>query len=90
MVWAPGSRIGGFEIVGVIGAGGMGVVYRAHDPKLRREVAIKTLPTEFAADAARLNRFQREAQAIAAPITPTSSRSIPSRRATAFISSSWS
>ena len=63
---AAGSRIGGFEIIGVIGKGGMGVVYRARDLKLRRDVAIKTLPSEFAAVADRLRRFQREAQAIAA------------------------
>jgi serine/threonine protein kinase len=46
-----GSRLGGFEIVGVIGAGAMGVVYRARDLKLRRDVALKVLPSEFAADA---------------------------------------
>jgi Tol biopolymer transport system component len=61
-----GSRLGGFEIIGVIGAGGMGVVYRAHDVKLRRDVALKILPPEFAADEVRLHRFQREAQAVAA------------------------
>jgi Tol biopolymer transport system component len=66
MALSPGSRLGGFEIIGVIGAGGMGVVYRARDLKLRREVALKVLPPEFAADAVRLQRFQREAQAVAA------------------------
>ena len=66
MALTPGSRLGGFEISGVIGAGGMGVVYRARDLKLRREVALKVLPPEFAADALRLQRFQREAQAVAA------------------------
>ncbi|HJU43970.1 MAG TPA: protein kinase [Vicinamibacterales bacterium] len=61
-----GDRLGGFEIIGVVGAGGMGVVYRARDLKLRREVALKVLPSEFAADEVRLQRFQREAQAVAA------------------------
>ena len=65
-VLTAGSRLGGFEIVGAIGAGGMGVVYRARDLKLRRDVALKVLPPEFAADALRLQRFQREAQAVAA------------------------
>ena len=62
----PGSRIGVYEIVAPLGAGGMGEVYRAHDPKLRRQVAIKVLPPAFAADAERLARFEREAQAVAA------------------------
>lgn len=66
MALTPGSRLGSFEILGVIGAGGMGTVYRARDGKLRRDVALKILPAEFAGDAVRLNRFQREAQAVAA------------------------
>jgi Tol biopolymer transport system component/tRNA A-37 threonylcarbamoyl transferase component Bud32 len=66
MALSPGSELGGFEIVGIIGAGGMGVVYRARDRKLRRDVALKVLPPEFAADAVRMQRFQREAQAVAA------------------------
>src|SRR5687767_14171138 len=66
MALTPGTRLGNFEIIAVIGAGGMGVVYRARDQKLRRDVALKVLPPEFAADAVRLQRFQREAQAVAA------------------------
>jgi Tol biopolymer transport system component/serine/threonine protein kinase len=66
MALSSGSRLGGFEILGIIGAGGMGVVYRARDLKLKRDVALKVLPAEFAADTVRMQRFQREAQAVAA------------------------
>lgn len=61
----PGSRIGRFEILGLVGAGGMGEVYRARDPELEREVAIKVLPAELAQDSDRLRRFEREARIIA-------------------------
>jgi serine/threonine protein kinase len=61
----PGTRIGGYEIVTRIGAGGMGEVYRARDLKLQRDVAIKILPPAFAADADRLTRFEREARLLA-------------------------
>jgi len=61
-----GSRIGHYEIVSAIGAGGMGQVYRARDPKLGRDVAIKVLPPTFAGDPDRLMRFTREAQTLAA------------------------
>jgi serine/threonine protein kinase len=63
---ASGRRLGTYVIVSPIGAGGMGEVYRAHDPKLRRDVAIKVLPEAFAADPDRLVRFEREARAVAA------------------------
>jgi eukaryotic-like serine/threonine-protein kinase len=66
MSLASGTRLGPYEITGPIGAGGMGEVYRAHDSRLHREVAIKTLPPAFAEEASRLARFQREAQALAA------------------------
>jgi Tol biopolymer transport system component len=65
MSLAPGSRIGPYEIRGLIGAGGMGEVYRATDSRLGRDVAIKMLPAEVAADAERLGRFRREAQVLA-------------------------
>ena len=62
----PGTRIGPYELLAELGAGGMGEVYRAHDPKLGRDVAIKVLPTIFASDAERLARFEREARMLAA------------------------
>jgi serine/threonine-protein kinase len=65
MALASGTRVGPYEIVKAIGAGGMGEVYRAHDTKLGRDVAIKVLPEAFAADAERLARFRREAQVLA-------------------------
>ena len=58
----PGTRIGHYEVVSPLGAGGMGEVYRAKDSRLGREVAIKVLPEAFAVDPERLARFQREAQ----------------------------
>src|SRR5215475_12500474 len=60
-----GARLGPYEIVGAIGAGGMGEVYRARDTRLHRDVAVKVLPETFAADPDRLARFQREAQLLA-------------------------
>jgi tetratricopeptide (TPR) repeat protein len=66
MTVAAGSRLGPYEIIALIGAGGMGEVYRARDTRLGRDVAIKVLPAEFAADAERLRRFEREAKATAA------------------------
>src|SRR4051812_17506444 len=65
MPLSPGSRIGSYEIVSMLGAGGMGEVYRARDSKLKREVAIKVLPDLLAADPDRLSRFQREAELLA-------------------------
>ena len=60
-----GSRLGPYEVVAAIGAGGMGEVYRARDSKLGRDVAIKVLPTAFARDSERMARFQREAKVLA-------------------------
>jgi serine/threonine protein kinase len=65
MALETGRRLGPYEIEGVLGAGGMGEVYRARDPKLEREVAIKVLPEHFADDEERLRRFEREARALA-------------------------
>ncbi|HXI02226.1 MAG TPA: protein kinase [Candidatus Saccharimonadales bacterium] len=65
MSLSAGDRLGTFEIRGVIGAGGMGIVYRATDTRLKREVAIKVLPDALVADPSRLTRFQREARALA-------------------------
>lgn len=62
----PGSTLGPYRIVSSLGAGGMGEVYRAHDAKLHRDVAIKVLPSLFAADPDRVGRFEREAQTLAA------------------------
>jgi eukaryotic-like serine/threonine-protein kinase len=61
----PGTRIGPYEVTSPLGEGGMGVVFRAHDTKLRRDVALKLLPDHFANDPERLSRFQREAQVLA-------------------------
>jgi eukaryotic-like serine/threonine-protein kinase len=61
----PGTRLGPYEILAAIGAGGMGEVYRAKDAKLNRDVALKILPAAFTSDADRLARFRREAQVLA-------------------------
>src|SRR5215471_7938116 len=63
---SPQSSIGPYRITAKIGEGGMGAVYRATDTKLNREVALKVLPPEFAADTGRMLRFEREAQLLAA------------------------
>jgi serine/threonine protein kinase len=65
MSLTAGARLGPYEILAAIGAGGMGEVYRARDTRLNRDVAIKILPDLFAADADRVARFQREAQVLA-------------------------
>ena len=65
MTLAAGARIGPYEILSALGAGGMGEVYRARDAKLNRDVALKVLPTAFALDSDRLARFKREAQVLA-------------------------
>jgi Tol biopolymer transport system component/tRNA A-37 threonylcarbamoyl transferase component Bud32 len=65
MALSPGSRVGTYEILAPIGRGGMGEVYRARDPKLQRDVAIKALPQEFERDRERLARFEREARLLA-------------------------
>src|SRR6202165_831224 len=66
MALASGTKLGSYEVVAQIGAGGMGEVYQAHDTKLGRDVAIKVLPANFVNEPERLSRFQREARMLAA------------------------
>ena len=66
MPLTPGTHLGVFDVIGLLGAGGMGEVYRARDTTLGRDVAIKVIPQAFADDAERLARFTREAQTLAA------------------------
>jgi len=66
MPLTPGTRVGPYEIIASIGTGGMGEVYRAHDPRLGRDIALKVLPAALAADPDRRERFEREARAAAA------------------------
>src|SRR5229473_3142670 len=65
MLISPGEKLGPYEILAPIGAGGMGEVYKARDTKLGREVAIKVLPLALARDPERLARFEREAKVLA-------------------------
>lgn len=65
MSLTAGDHLGPYSIIGPLGSGGMGEVYRARDPRLGRDVALKLLPPAFAQDADRLARFQREAQVLA-------------------------
>ncbi len=66
MSLSRGQRIGPYEILSALGAGGMGDVYRAHDARLGRDIALKVLPPDVASDPERLERFRREARAVAA------------------------
>src|SRR5208283_3034287 len=66
MALVSGTKLGPYEIVSPLGAGGMGEVYRARDPRLKREVAIKILPVSFSSDPQRLRRFEQEAHAATA------------------------
>jgi serine/threonine protein kinase len=66
MPFAPGTRLGPYEIVSQLGQGGMGIVFRARDTKLERDVAVKVLPRNLAEDPEALGRFEREAKAVAA------------------------
>src|SRR5712691_4439837 len=65
MAISPGTRISAYEVMSQLGEGGMGVVFRARDTKLLRDVALKVLPDHFADDPDRLSRLQREAQLLA-------------------------
>ncbi len=60
-----GTKLGSYEILSLLGKGGMGEVYRARDTKLKRDVAIKILPDEFSRDSTRVSRFEREAEVLA-------------------------
>ena len=66
MMISSGTKLGTYEVIGMLGAGGMGEVYRAQDSVLGREVAIKVLPAIFSSDRDRLRRFEQEARAAAA------------------------
>ena len=66
MPLSAGDKLGPYEILAPIGAGGMGEVYRARDTRLNRDVALKVLPDDFARDPARVQRFEQEARAVAA------------------------
>ena len=61
---APGAKLGPYEVVALIGAGGMGEVYRAKDTRLGRDVAVKVLPRSFATDPDRLRRFEQTNQSL--------------------------
>ena len=63
MTLRAGTRVGPYEVLGPLGAGGMGEVYRARDDRLARSVALKVLPQEISGDAGRLDRFEKEARA---------------------------
>ena len=84
-----GTRLSHYEISTLLGKGGMGEVWRARDTKLGREVAIKTLPEEFAKDADRLARFEREAKLLASLNLQTLLRSTDLKKTTVHGSWYW-
>ena len=77
---SPGLSVAHYRITAKLGEGGMGVVYRATDTKLNRDVAVKVLPDSFAADPDRLTRFTREAQVLASLNHPNIARDLRRRR----------
>jgi serine/threonine protein kinase len=86
-----GTRLGPYEIVAPLGAGGMGEVYRAHDSRLGREVAVKVLPASFASNPERLRRFEQEARATSALSHPNilGVYDIGSHEAAPYVSGDW-
>ena len=74
MALSVGTRLGPYEIIAPLGAGGMGEVYRARDTKLGRAVAIKVILDEFASNEERIGRFEREAKVLAVAQPPATSR----------------
>ena len=80
MPLSVGNRLGHYEIVAPIGAGGMGEVYRARDTKLKRNLALKVLSDSFAGDPERMARFQREAEVLASLNHPNIAAIYGSRR----------
>ena len=86
----PGTSVGPYRVSGLIGEGGMGQVYRAHDTKLQRDVALKILPDAFADDPDRLARFEREAQMLASLNHPNIAAITGSRTAAASTRWCWS
>ena len=80
MTLAPGTRLGPYEIVAPLGAGGMGEVYRARDPRLGRDVAVKVLPRGAAADPDRLARFEQEARSDRGAVAPQHAGDLRRRR----------
>ena len=91
MSLSPGTKLGSYKILSALSAGGMGEVYRARDPKLGREIAIKVLPSEMAGNAQRRERDSSvKPRRSRRSITPTSSPSTPSKNPMASTSSPWS
>ena len=80
MTIAPGTRLGPYDILAELGHGGMGIVYTVHDPRLKRQVAIKVLPPDLTRDDTAKQRFLQEAKAASASTTPTSAKSMKSTR----------
>src|SRR4029453_10338969 len=90
MTLEAGVRLGPYQIVAPLGAGGMGEVYRAHDPRLGRDVAVKTLPAGLAAAPERRARFEQEARAASALHHPNIITSSTSATTKASRGSRWS